>query len=144
MHEFSTEARHLALWLLRSRVGEPRDAAALAAAAEHSCENLRRRLMPLIGATGCTALFRRALYLAQGESPALADLAIDEGVVPYLAGGAAFAAAHAADPALVEGALVAILAHFIALLDTFIGEALTRRVLGEQRSAPAAAEESMS
>lgn len=144
MHEVSTETRHLASRLLRSDVEESRDAAALAATAERNCERLRRRLMPLIGVTGCTALFRRALYLAQGESPALADLAIDEGATTYLAGGVAFAAAHADDPALVEAALVGFLAHLVALLETFIGEALTRRVLGEQWSAPAATEESVS
>ena len=43
--------------------------------------------------------------------------------------------------AAVEAALVALLAHFVGLLGTFIGEGVTLRVLGE--SGPARADDDM-
>lgn len=130
-HEASRETQELARRLLRQEAEERREPTALTVAAEHACARLRGRLVPLIGRIGFTALFRRALRLAQGEFPALVVLTINEGAEPWLAGTRELAAAHGDDPDLVEGALAAILAHFIALLDTFIGETLTRRVIGE-------------
>lgn len=132
MHEASPETRDLARRLLRRHAGAHREVAALARAAERACERLRQQLLPLIGRLAFLVLLRRALRLAQAAFPALADLAVDGEAEPGLAGTGAFAAAHADDAALVEAALAAILAHFIGLLDTFIGEALTRRALGEQ------------
>ncbi len=135
MHQVSLETQDLARRLLRREAGERRGPAALALAAERACARLRQRLVPLIGLIGFTALFRRALRLAQRERSALAGLAVDEGAEPCLAGAREFAVAHAGDSGLVEDALAAILAHFIALLDTFVGEAVARRVLGESRPA---------
>ena len=129
MHEVSLETHDLARRLLRQEAGESQDALALAL--EGTCARMRERLVPLIGRTGFTALFRRALRLAQGEFPALAGLAVGEGADPCVAGASEFAAAHAADAGLVEDALVAVVAHFIGLLSTFIGETLTRRVIGD-------------
>lgn len=131
MHETSLETQDVARRLLRQDAGAQPDAAALALAVERACARLRGRLVPLIGLVGFTALFRRALHLAQGEVPALRGLTIEEGAAPCIAGAGGFAAAHTDDPDAVEAACIALLAHFIALLDTFIGVALTRRVLGE-------------
>ncbi len=131
MHEASLETQHLALGLLGREAGSSREPAVLALAIERICERLRGSLVPLIGRIGFAALFRRALHLAQGESPELAVLTVDESGEPCIGGTGEFAAAHSADPALVEAALATLLAHFIALLDTFIGAALARRVIGE-------------
>lgn len=132
MHVVSLETHDLARRLLRQGAGEGGGTLALAVATEHACAGLRDRLVPLIGRTGFTALFRRALHLAQSAFPALAGLEVEEGSEPCIAGTRAFAAAHADDPDLVEAALVAVVAQFIGLLSTFVGEALTRRVIGEQ------------
>jgi len=134
VHEVSLTTLELARRLFRQHAGQHREPLALALAAEHASERLRRRLAPLIGRTGYTALFRRALRLAQGEFPVLGSLTADEGTGPVLTGAREFAAAYAQDPDMVEAALVAILAQLIALLDTFIGAAITRRVIGEDWS----------
>lgn len=131
MHEVPLEIQELARRLLRQETGERREPTALATAVERACARLRGRLVPLIGRTGFTALFRRALRLAQGEFPALAALTVEEGAEPCIGGAREFAAAHADDPGLVEAALVAILTHFTGLLSTFVGEALTLRVIDE-------------
>jgi len=131
MHAASLETQDLALGLLRREAAPNREAAGLALALERTCARLRGRLVPLIGRIGFAALFRRALHLAQAESPELAALTVDEAGEPSIAGARAFAAAHTDDPDLVEAALATLLAHFIALLDTFIGAALARRVIGE-------------
>ena len=131
MHEVSLSTQDLARRLLSREAGGHREPAALAAAIERACAQLRDRLVPLIGRIGFTALFRRALRLAQDELPVLVGLTVDEGPESCIAGGRQFAAAHVADPALVETALATILAHFLALLSTFIGEPLTLRVIGE-------------
>jgi excisionase family DNA binding protein len=136
MHETSLETKDVARRLLRQDAGAQPDAAALALAVERACGRLRGRLVPLIGQVGFTALLRRALHLAQAESPSLDPLTVDESGEPCIEGARAFAAAHTDDPDLVEAALVALLAHFVALLDTFIGEALTRRVIGERWPMP--------
>jgi hypothetical protein len=144
MHEVSLETRELARLLLRQEAGERREAAALARATEGVCARLRDRLVPLIGSIGFTALFRRALRLAQDEFPALAGLTVSEDADPCIAGVREFAAARDADPGAVEAALEAALAHFIGLLSSFIGEALTRRVIGEQGPTRAAGTETAS
>jgi len=131
MHEASLETQHLALGLLRREAGASREAAGLALAIERTCARFRGRLVPLIGRIGFAALFRRALHLAQAESPELAPLTVDESGEPCIGGASEFAAAYTDDPDLVEAALATLLAHFIALLDTFIGAALARRVIGE-------------
>ena len=129
MHEVSLETHDLARRLLRQEAGESQGA--MAPALEGTCSRLHERLIPLIGRTGYAALFRRALRLAQAEFAALSGLAVGEGAEPCIAGASEFAAAHAADLGLIENALDAVVAHFIGLLGTFIGEALTRRVIGE-------------
>lgn len=136
MYDVSLETRDLARRLLGQEVGRDEGPLAPALGLERAAARLRERLVPLIGRLGFAALLRRALHLAQGESPARADLTVDEGAEPRIAGAREFAAAHAADPALVEGALVAILAHFVALLVAFIGEDLALRLVREAGSVP--------
>ena len=132
MHEISLETHDLARRLLRQEAGGSREPGAQARALESACVRLRGRLVPLIGRIGFTALFRRALRLTQAEFPALAGLTVDEGEDPCIGGARKFEAAHAANPDAIEAAFAAVLAHFIGLLSTFIGEALTGRIIGEQ------------
>ena len=85
------------------------------------CENLRRPLTTLAGAAGFHSLLLRALTLAKREAPSLetlqvnADGSLDE-VQPDLMN-------HDA----AGGAL--LVAHLIGLLFTFVGEALTLRLI---------------
>lgn len=131
MHEAAPETRDLAWRLLRQEAGGREEAAALAEASERVCGRLRQRLVGLIGGVGFAALFGRALRLARAEFPILAGVTIEEGADGCLQGVREFAAAHAAEPAVAGDALAAILAHFIGLLITFIGEALSLRLIGE-------------
>lgn len=87
-----------------------------------ACEKLRQPLTQLIGAGGFASLLSRALALAKRQSPVLAPLRVQAdgaltgfGEVPHDA-----ASADAAR----EGA-VALVAEFLGLLITFIGQPLT-------------------
>ena len=87
-------------------------------------EKLRIALIQFAGADGFTALLRRALALASAEAPALKSAAVSadgrlEGLerLATLPGSVAGAAA------------VAITAHLLELLVTFIGEPLTLRLV---------------
>jgi hypothetical protein len=114
-------------WLL-AEAGE-REPSALAAAFDRLYGRMHRHLSPLVGRMGVAALLTRALRLAQAEFPMLLAVGFDAGAVPALRGVTDFAAIH--PPTEVEAALSGILAHFIGLLFTFIGEDLTMRLLGE-------------
>jgi len=90
------------------------------------CEKLRVSLTRFAGVDGFTSLLRRALVLARAEVPALhhitqkADGSLE---------GLEQVAAEAADSG--DGAAVAIIAHLLGLLVTFIGEPLTVRLVRE-------------
>lgn len=77
------------------------------------CEKLRRPLTTLIGPAGYSSLLSRALTLARRESPALAEVRVNpDGSLEGLEGEAAKVTA-------------VLIAHVLALLTVFIGEALT-------------------
>ena len=105
------------------------DNAILAAAAERAMQRLAEPLGRLLGVDGYWGLLRRAVHVARTESPLLQELA----VAPISAGGldGLHAAVRDADPTVARDALTAILANLVWLLVTFIGEGLTRRILGE-------------
>jgi hypothetical protein len=86
-------------------------------------EKLRSALTRFVGADGFAALLRRALALAKADVPALenARVAPDgrlEGIEEI-----------AADAGTSAEAAIAITAHLLALLVTFIGEPLTLRIV---------------
>ncbi len=90
------------------------------------CEKLRISLTRFAGADGFISLLRRALALARAEVPAARNLALKadcslEGLERIAADSGAAAAEVA----------VAITAHLLGLLVTFIGEPLTLRLLRE-------------
>lgn len=86
------------------------------------CETLRVSLTRFIGADGFTSLLRRAMVLAREEVPELHDVRQKadgslEGLEELAAGPC--------------DAAVAIIAHLLALLVTFIGEPITVRLVSE-------------
>jgi hypothetical protein len=83
------------------------------------CEKLRRPLVTLTGTAGFSSLLSRALTLAKRESPALSEVQVKpDGSLDGLEGEAA-----QAHPILVG--------YLLSLLITFIGEALTMRLLND-------------
>jgi hypothetical protein len=90
------------------------------------CEKLRVSLTRFAGADGFTALLRRALALARAEVPAL------HGITEKADGSLAGLDELAADSqnAAIDAA-VAITAHLLGLLVTFVGEPLTVRLVHE-------------
>ncbi len=103
-------------------------------AAGAACEKLRIYLSKLIGQEGFRTLLVRALTLTTVQFPRLS--AVHVGADGSLAGLRVAAGIDSQEPQddtaredTVEGA-VALVAHLLALLVTFIGEDLTRRILG--------------
>lgn len=81
------------------------------------CEKLRRSLVTLTGTGGYVSLLSRALTLAQREAPVLGAVRVrPDGSLEGLE-----AEAAKAHPVLV--------AYLLSLLNTFIGETLTMRIL---------------
>jgi hypothetical protein len=81
------------------------------------CDKLRRPLTTLAGAAGFRSLLSRALTLAKQESPVLGAWEVQaDGSLQGLNGEAA-----------QSGAV--LIAHLIGLMNTFIGESLTLRLL---------------
>ncbi len=101
-------------------------------------EKLRIILTQFAGADGFAALLRRALVLARAEAPALQGATVNaDGRLEGLEQLAAM------QGSVASAAAVAITAHLLGLLVTFIGEGLTLRLvrqawpnlsLGEQQS----------
>ena len=97
----------------------PERSGTITPAAAQVCEKLTRLLGKVIGVIGSRALLARALSVAKRETEALATVSItDKGALEGLTGKAA-----EASPVLI--------AHLIGLVVTFLGEALTLRLLHE-------------
>ena len=120
--------RQLAVRVLRHQAGPDADAAALAAAARRSYEDLANALAPLIGQTGIDTLAARAVHLAQRDYPWLATtrnpLQQQEGPFTQVT-----LSLEQQDAALATEAAAAVLATFTGLLYTFVGESLTTRMM---------------
>ncbi len=88
------------------------------------CEKLQVSLTRFAGADGFTSLLRRALALAREDVPALQSIKVkpDCSIFEQLAADSSNGATDAA---------VAIIAHLLGLLVTFIGAPLTVRLVGE-------------
>jgi hypothetical protein len=102
---------------------------AVAEAGERTWERLRRRLIVLIGPEGFDALFARALALARADYPVLADVRYDAAEEYGLTGLRESAPEH--PPSDIRDALVAVTAHFLAVLVRLIGADLVVRLLRE-------------
>ena len=109
--------RELAQRLLAFEAVEAGTANADTHAVGRVCDKLRRPLTTLAGAAGFRSLLARALTLAKQESPVLGAWEIrSDGSLEGVNG-------EAAQPGAV------LVAHLIGLMITFIGEALTLRLL---------------
>jgi len=89
------------------------------------CEALRVSLTRFAGSDGFTSLLRRSLTLARAEAPVLNNIKVNpEGCLEEL---------HAIEGPEDEttNAALAITAHLLGLLVTFIGESLTLRMVRE-------------
>ena len=112
----------LARRILEHEAGGASDPAASAAAVERACQRLKDHLVVLLGSNGVTALFRRALHLAQRERPLLAGVAVSSEPGVCFTGLAESLATSAADDA--TSAAATILAHILELLVMLLGEEL--------------------
>ena len=91
------------------------------------CQNLQVPLSRLAGSASFSSLLSRALVLAKAEVPLLAGAQVrPDG---SLAGFDAIALGQ--DAGAFEKGRVALVAHLLGLLATFIGESLTRRLVCE-------------
>ncbi|MPZ47224.1 MAG: hypothetical protein GEV05_28455 [Betaproteobacteria bacterium] len=90
------------------------------------CEKLRLSLTRFAGADGFASLLRRSLALARAEAPSLDRIAVNSDC--SMDGLEALAADEADGGA---EAAVALAAHLLGLLVTFIGEPLTLRLVRE-------------
>ncbi len=85
----------------------------------HVCERLRRALSTLFGADGYCTLMARALLRAKREAPSLTDVKInDDGSIEGLT-------------AKATEANAVLIAHFVELMKTFIGETVTVWLLND-------------
>src|SRR5688572_4896116 len=123
----SPSIRDLARRLLAvEAAGESAADAHVHEAAVRVCEKLRISLTRLAGRDGFTALLRRALALARADIPALQTVTLTpDGCLEGLEMLAVDATNGGSDAA------VAIIAHLLGLLVTFIGEPLTLRLVRE-------------
>jgi len=89
------------------------------------CEKLRLRFGPLVGTVAFRSLLHRSLVLTKAEIGCLEEMSISEdGVLSGINQGAPFATNGQNTDA---GAL--LISNLLLLLETFIGDALTRRLL---------------
>ena len=113
----SLETRELAEWLVAFEAAAKNSSRDDAHATCRVCEKLRRPLSVLTGTAGFSSLFARALTLAEREVPALSAVQVRaDGSLDGFHG----------DVTKANGVLIA---HLLGLLITFIGEALTMRLL---------------
>lgn len=94
-------------------------------AAFRACEKLRKALSTLVGARGFETLLARALSVARADAPWLAKLEVSPGgsvVIPETL------AKETGESEAARGG-TALVTRLLELLATFIGEALTRRLV---------------
>lgn len=116
--------------MLARAAGGNQTSEGLADATNRVSSHLYQRLETLVGSAGYEALLQRALYLARAESPFLQGVKVvalpDDVSLEGLS-----ASIRDQDPAVVRDSLVSVLAHFIWLLVTFVGEKLALRLIHE-------------
>ena len=121
--------RQVALWVLRQESNDADGADSMQAALERSCQKLCVRLAKLVTATGSQALLARAIRLAAADAPFVGGLRA--GVVPAACLEGVHDATRGVPPELAQTGLVAVIAHLLGLLVTFVGPDLTARIVGE-------------
>lgn len=111
------------------------------AAAQATGERLYRELARWLGATGCHALFTRALAHARAEHPALAEVSVEHGSAPTLEGVAESVRAHGA--AAVAAGLESLLVALLELLGRLIGDDMAARLVEPSAPNPSRHDESL-
>jgi hypothetical protein len=111
--------------LLAREVGSGGDAPAVAVAARRLCERFAQQLTPIIGNAGVSAICSRSLHLAQRQFPSLA-LIPPQGDGPFAR---VQESLQGLEPGIASDAAIAVLNTASNLLDSFIGEGLTSRLL---------------
>jgi hypothetical protein len=117
----SAACEELAQWLVAHEMQERPQARTAVEAAERVAVGLSSGVSSLVSPDGYRALLKRALYLASAETSDLRDIRIGISDA-YLEG----SAGEASD------ALVALFAHVIELLTTFIGDDLTGNLIRQR------------
>jgi hypothetical protein len=123
----STDLRQTIRRELTREAGTDADAKALAAAALRVSDALAGQLAVLIGMGGVRALLGRSLHLVQRSFPWLTEAqqsSLSEG--PFVQLGLSM---ERQDPSIATEAAAAVLTTLCGLLETLIGETLTRGVL---------------
>ncbi len=121
MSEFGTNpnTRDIAERLLGYEAGKESPSGANAFPAVYMCEKLNLPLSKLVGETGSRALLARALTLAKREAEVLSPVKVTgDGDLEGWNGQA-------------EGASTVLVGHLLGLVVTFLGEALTLRLLND-------------
>jgi hypothetical protein len=122
-----TARRELALTLLARRTGPAAGASAIGAAAGRAYDDLAQVLAPVIGDVGVAAMTDRAVHLATREYPWLPSS--EPGAADTRFTTVIDALTRYDDPAVAAEAAAAVLAAFLGLLATFIGEPLAARLV---------------
>jgi hypothetical protein len=112
----------LARRIVEQEAGRSPDPAASAAAVETACRRLKAHLLDLLGSGGVSALFRRALHLAQREQPLLAGVGVSEDSAVCFTRLTESLAASTDEEA--TSAAAAVLTHMLDLLVVLLGEEL--------------------
>ena len=118
--------QNLALWLLAQEVSAGKPSEMNMCAAFRVCEKLRQPLSTLAGATGYRSLISRALTLAKKEAPSLGEVQVKEDGSLERTG--AIELQQGMDEAAKKGGAL-LVAQLLGLLVTFIGQALTLRLV---------------
>ena len=127
MSRATAEMRDLAERLIAYEIKRTKPVVTKLPAAFHVCEKLRPHLATLMGSTGFCAFLSRALALAVKEVPRLSTVQVKpDGTFSGL--DAPGMQVHTEK--LAEGGIV-LVARMLGLLETFIGEDLTLRMLNE-------------
>jgi hypothetical protein len=121
-------ARVMARRLLDREMGAKPGPAELDQVAERVLARLHDTLSKLIGPAGVHALLARALHLAKRELPQLRSVAAGPTTTSLVGLGEAIAGRPSEESA---EAIVAVLANFVWLLATFIGEELAQQLVCE-------------
>jgi hypothetical protein len=115
--------------MLTQEAGAGADASAVAAAARRLCEHFARRLSPLVGDVGVAAIYARSLHLAKRQFPERASGNPPDGDDGPFTRAQRFLE-HQESTVAAEAAVM-LLTTVGELLASFIGEALTTRLLQE-------------
>jgi hypothetical protein len=127
MNQPSPAIRNLARWLLACEAAAAKSPAGKSPGVISVCDKLRQHLSVLAGAAGFRSLISRALTLAQSEAPWLGAVRVRED------GSLEWPGAETSQRTTEKTAKgeVALVAQFLGLLVTFIGESLTLRLVRE-------------